>query len=822
MYRTFVKYFPDRLMDRLKTLLYANAIIVEAPSGYGKTTLIKEFLNNNLHYGTSVHWFTALPEMPSMSYKRLCKVLNEIDDVLGSALFKIGELNAFTLGDVCDLVRAIKCQSDTYLIIDDFQHMDSENMSLFFTTLLEHSCENLHVIIITQMLKRNMLCFVKSKGVFRITTSDLRFREKDIKHYFNLSGVEISKKDLQSIAYYTEGWIIAVCFQLYAYIDKGCIAKGLDIMDLMEELIWNKLSEEQQGFLLALSYFKIVSIQQIYALSGFNTLLEYEKEALLNPFIRYNEIEKQYEFHELFLEILIAKRKSYGEAFERKCLTTAGSYYLSIGKPDEALSYFWKAKDYDLMLSLDLGSLILGYVDGKPFWEIAPYIASNCPSEIKKANILQMLQIAWALLLGNHINDFKKLMDEIEEFLENNNISNVKYLRAEWKLLFSYTYYPRLIEMTEVLKEAEILFEGKSSRVILPNVPWNFCNYCPLAVFHLVSGDADKEAEAMDDYIALYSKLTNGHGSGADALFRSELSFYRGDLNKAEAYAYKAVYIAQSNKQSIVFLGATLHLAEIALERADSAGWQNAINSMGNITSFDSPNASLIYYVIDILRGVLLNELKQLEKVSDWLKEDDYTLRGLLPGMALNVDFVKLNYLMHKGMHTKIMGISEILNLEEVKGYPFSYMLAAFVLAKCHLAIGEKDKAITYIESACDISVKDGFLFPVASYSFELSGLVDETIRRRHPEALEKFNLIKERYIFGWAALHEKISMGDLPSTLTRREYEIAALAASGLHNNEIAEKLFISETTVRTHLRNVFQKLLIDRRSKLAEKLKY
>lgn len=57
-------------------------------------------------------------------------------------------------------------------------------------------------------------------------------------------------------------------------------------------------------------------------------------------------------------------------------------------------------------------------------------------------------------------------------------------------------------------------------------------------------------------------------------------------------------------------------------------------------------------------------------------------------------------------------------------------------------------------------------------------------------------------------------------SGLTRREYEVALLAADGLRNNEIAEKLFVSENTVRAHLRSVFQKLDIDRRAKLAKKL--
>ena len=59
------------------------------------------------------------------------------------------------------------------------------------------------------------------------------------------------------------------------------------------------------------------------------------------------------------------------------------------------------------------------------------------------------------------------------------------------------------------------------------------------------------------------------------------------------------------------------------------------------------------------------------------------------------------------------------------------------------------------------------------------------------------------------------------PADLTAREHEIAALAAQGLRNSEIAKKLFVAESTVRTHLRAIFQKLDIDRRARLAERLK-
>ena len=49
----------------------------------------------------------------------------------------------------------------------------------------------------------------------------------------------------------------------------------------------------------------------------------------------------------------------------------------------------------------------------------------------------------------------------------------------------------------------------------------------------------------------------------------------------------------------------------------------------------------------------------------------------------------------------------------------------------------------------------------------------------------------------------------------------LSELAAEGLRNIEIANKLFLSEHTVRAHLRSIYQKLDIDRRAKLAKIIK-
>ncbi|HVE70691.1 MAG TPA: LuxR C-terminal-related transcriptional regulator [Thermoanaerobaculia bacterium] len=54
---------------------------------------------------------------------------------------------------------------------------------------------------------------------------------------------------------------------------------------------------------------------------------------------------------------------------------------------------------------------------------------------------------------------------------------------------------------------------------------------------------------------------------------------------------------------------------------------------------------------------------------------------------------------------------------------------------------------------------------------------------------------------------------------LTPREHEILGLIAEGLSNREIAERLFVSENTVKTHSSRLFEKLEVSRRTQAVQK---
>lgn len=816
---TEIHYYSDRLKRRLDGLRFASVAVVEAPSGYGKTTAIRDFLQDTIPRGTPVYWFTAVNESPLAGFRRLCCEINKIDKHVGERLLRIGLPNAANVGEACDAMRSLECSQETYLVIDNFQFIQSALSVSFFAAIVEHGGKGLHIIIMTQMLKRDNIAAIAGHRVLHITAAELRLNDEDIRRYYAFAGVNISPEDAQELARYTEGWIIAVYLQLCAFRENRSISDTTGILVLMEHLVWDTLTNEQQIFLLRLSPFEMVTVQQACVLTGCSTLPEYALEVLNNPFIHYDPGLRQYEVHSILSELLLQKRKERGAEFECSCLLTAGDYCRDNSRIDMALGFYMQTGDYETILSLDFSGLVVEDIGSTPFYELAPDIARNCPYEMKKIHILSMLQVAWALLTAGKRLEFDYLMDELNAILETSNDEESSLLRGEWLLLSSWRCLPHLEEMTALLQQAAVLFRGTASRVILPSAPWCFGDYSQLAVFHSRPGEADREADALEEFISLYSHLTGGHGSGADVLFRAELEHYRGNLNEAEILAYKASCLAQRHQQSIVQLGAALHLAEIAVEKSDTEGWQRAISFMEQGASYPGQNNFVLRSAEDMLRSLLLNELNHQTRIAEWLKNGETSGR-LLPAMQENALFVRLGYLMHEGEFARLTGMAEagreVLSPDAVLADTMFSLLAAVG----YIFLGNTVRARECLDSAAQKAVPDGFVYLLAVYNWMLQGLSEKLIQEQYPEQLARFIEIKERFITGFTVLHTNIVADDMPHTLTHREREVALLAAEGLRNSEIARKLVVSENTVRFHLRSVFQKLDIDRRAKLAEKL--
>ena len=807
-----VHYYSDHLKQKLDLIAVSPTVVVEAPTGCGKTTAVRDYLDTAFPQGADIHWFTAVDEAPVALYHRFCREIERIDDHEGKHLIKIDFPNAFTVGEACDAIRSIRCNHEVWLVIDNFRFLYVALPTSFLTALPEHYEKALHVIVISQMLGNNLTAAISDGGVLNVTAFDLRLNAADIRSYYSLAGIDITETQACQVLKYTDGWIIAVYLQLCAYQETGAFS-DMAAHQLIDKLIWKNLTEEQRIFLMCVSLFETITLHQIYSLFNWTALPDYVAECLSVPLINYDIERQMYELHGILREFIEKKRAERGTSFEKRCLLTAGDSYRNDGKTELALEFYARIKDYRRILSLDLSHFIYEEIGDTTFFEIALDLAQNCPSNIRRAYPLSMLRVAWAIKSSGNDDVFGKLMKELDEYIPENGL-----LRAEWLLLSGYLSFPHTDQMLSAVQKAAALFGGARSQVILPEAPWAFGGFSQIAEFHIKAGEADRESESLRAFLSIYSRLTGGHGSGADELFRAELAYNRRDMMDAEIFAYKSAFLAESNQQSIVQLGVALLLADIALYKADVVGWQNAIASMERVANYEGQNNFVVRAMLDAARGTLLTELGIFNGIADWLKNGEFRNRTLIGPMLAYSFFVFLKFLYCQEDYTRFIGLMEALPLNVRNKSAYSEFLSSILIAAGYNSIGDRAKAVAFFEQAAENVMQDGLITDLISFSRPFQDIANELIEKKYPQYLARFNDCKEQYIVGWKTLNKAVASGDLPQNLTEREREIALLAAEGLHNREIAERLFVTENTVRTHLRSVFQKLDIDRRAKLSE----
>jgi len=807
-----IHYYSEHLQSKLHLLDSKNGAIIEAPSGYGKTTAVRHFLDSVTADGDDVHWFIAMDEAPAALYRRLCNEIKSIDEHVGERLLKIDFPNAFTIGETCDAIMSIKCQRKTWLIIDNFHFFSAILPPAFLTALLEHGVNDLHVIIIAQPLDSNFISTITGHGILHIKTQDFNWSSNDIRLYFNLNSVELTAVEVQEVKTLTEGWVIAVYLQLCSYQETGTFSDGA-ILKLIEELIWNKITNEQQHFLMLLSPFESCTINQMCSILGCDTLPDYAVESLSMPFVQYVAKEQTYKPHTALLEFIITKRHEYGIEFENECFRKAGDFCKQKDMIADALYYFAKIKDYERILSLNLSNVVYMEIGDSSFSEIALDIAINCPDEVAHKHPLSMLCVTWAVRLSENHDVFERLLGEL-----NSSLPETGILRAEWLLLSAYQHFPMLDKMLAIVQDAAKMFDGNCSNVILPEAPWAFYEYRQMTAFHARLGAADREADMLEEFINIYSKLTNGHGNGADALFRAELAYLRFDTSHAEILAHKAAFLAENKHQKIVQAGAAKLLAEIALLKADTDSWQRAVNAIEHAASGSEQNTLMLRTTLDVVYSSLLTQLRDYSRVTDWLKYSDFMHTQLPESVRVNAVSIHTTYLMGQNEPARLIGLLQTMPLDKLTVY--AEFLYYFLLAIGFSLLGDRKQALIHLELSAEKSMPDGLIYYFVRFSKLLEGLSDKLIENKYPHFLNQYNECKEQYTSGWQTLHNAIVTNELPSDLTEREHEIALLAAEGLRNNEIAAKLFVSENTVRAHLRTIYQKLDIDRRAKLSQKL--
>ncbi len=149
--------------------------IVEAPSGFGKTTAVREYLNENLPQGSCQYWYTSLGEPGVIAWMGICELFSNVSDEVAEDLRNLKMATMETLFQIASYLRGISCERETWLIVDNYQLVDCKVPRELISVFSMHGNPHLHMIFITQQVSAGHPFSILSSNIHTIDASAFFF-----------------------------------------------------------------------------------------------------------------------------------------------------------------------------------------------------------------------------------------------------------------------------------------------------------------------------------------------------------------------------------------------------------------------------------------------------------------------------------------------------------------------------------------------------------------------------------------------------------------------------------------------------------------------
>lgn len=814
-------FLPKPLTAKLWQVSSFATTIIAAPSGYGKTTAVRQLQLDTPD--ADFFWSPPAWEDARNGWRGFCEQIAQFDPDSAMALIEVDYFTDPSLAwRAADILRKLNCPAarHTYLMIDDFHAMRGLVPASIVTALINHTCERLHLILMGQAFE---LPFVNTYGAYALNwigEEDLMFWPEDIRKYFLSAGLVMTDAEAMDAFDATQGWAAAVHVRLQDAMRQGdgsVVAQRIG--RLIAYLSFDRLSAEQKKDLLCLAFFERVTEDDLCALWAVDELGDEQLSLLASvPMLLRDPEDGSFRVSQALRDFWLGRLRTVPEPIRKEVYGRAGRRFARRKDPVQAIACFHAVENYEAILSMDLKLLSYTKIGNVYFDDIAREIVANCPMEVKLANPISFLRVAYHLYGAGDYTTYRQALAQAATFMQPNSASE---LYGEWLLISMLDYLPDVEKMHAVLLEAERYLQGPA-RSIPREEPFLFG--CPSIWFAFYSqpGKGDEIAVKMAAWLYDYQRLLGGRGVGADQLYRGELASMQMRLREAANYAHTAAALGEQARQPTVIYGAALLLARVAIARQDMEGAHQALLYLER-SSVQFPiiqGTAMHAYMLASVRSLILSMMQEMGMAPDVYGHVDRLPRGdsLLAQLTMHVRVVDL---MTHGEFERGMGeMVAVLSEGPPRCNTVMRMIISVAVAGCLTVVGMQDEALPLITQALELSYEDRMMTVFVNHREALRPLL------MHPSLSKYQRFIREIYAqntdFSASNRSDRVLAQDteMPDSLTARELEVATLAAKGMRNAEIANKLVVTESTVKKHLQRIFEKLDIDRRSRLIERL--
>ena len=872
----------SELFEKLNSGLSKKLILVSAPAGYGKTTLVSDWIGQNK---IPAAWLSLDngDNDPAVFLSYVISGIQTIDKKFGqSALRLLNSPNPPSVESITSLLinDVLSINQNFLLVLDDFHSIKSNEILKLAAYLFDYIPGNIHIVILTRSDPALAVSRLRSQHqLVELRSSDLSFSANDISILFNKRlKLGLSVDDVYSLESKTEGWVAGLQLtalsmsgreDISAYI-KDLKGDNRYIMDYLMEEVLKIQTDEIKEFLLQTSILEQLSAPLCNAVLNRNdSQLILETLERNNMFLIPLDAERTwYRYHHLFAELLKQRLHLRGKAAIAELHNKAIEWFKGNSMPLSAIEHAIEIKDFEKSIQL-LGEIVENMWKNGQHAAIMKY-GGLLPDEIIKKNADFSLYYAWILIIAGQNQKAEPFLVSAEKITikiindKNSLKEDVRFnkqLSGKISVAFAYLY-----SKTADTKKVFSYFKTAMENLSEDDPFWHSWGWYSMGWAEEVSGHINESTEAfvkalsyaknsgniylisstaynlaymeqrMGLYSSAYKRCSDLIGimkeSGYTQITKSEPTYVelytcmaeiecmRTDFEEALANIKIAYSLSKNFSNSSYQVWVRLIYSQILFAHGDNAGILRLLNEIEDITKRNtiSPAARAIY--ID-MKGRMLIERHELEKAGNFFTEN-----GLGPDK-------NISYLANRGYFSFIILLitelrfkdaekilSELQTMTQAAKWIETLIEVKIVYSILYKHTGNKEKAVANLLESLEYAASENILMSFIYYHDRIKDLLIEvfkiqaTTRNNIPRKLiDKLKLAIER--------REKFIRTNSESMLSEREIDVLKLITGDLSNQEVADKLFVSLNTVKTHVKNIFLKLGVDSRIQAVTKAK-
>lgn len=815
-------YISNKLQEALNPCLDYPVTIVEAPIGYGKTVVIREYLKNK---EVDVVWVTFSATLEDDLWSQICgsieKQLPQFAEV-ARRIYRMGFPDTQSRRyEVVKIIDTIKVVRPVAVVLDDYHLVEQNIMGPFIDLLANIKMEDFTIILLTRDTYPSNAQMLKLKGrMYFIHQDAFILSQQDIKSYYSLSGVKLPDCHATFLFEKTEGWISVLHLQKEIYLTEQVLVIPQSVYDLIAFDVFGVFSKEVKEFLYALSPFQSFGFQQADFVWGKdNTKMLLQELITQNAFVSYNGKEQTYKIHNVLLSYLNQLVEQLPKQKSRALYEKGGAWFCKEKNYPEAMALYLKAQNYQYLMQIieEDGGKHCTLMQG----DMIEQIIEGSSQAVRKEHPYTLFMGACYAYLSNKQNQYRRYCRMLREAAATalTGAWDKKKISGLVTLADSFGHYNDIGEISKSYRTAAQCLDEPVELIDIYKSTWTMGALSVMLMFYRQPGKLQEEVQQMKECLEDYGRITNGCGIGGAFLMEAECLFHAGDFQGANILTYAATASAQQYQQIGSICCAIFLRIRIGVASGNYETVKECLTEITRLATTDLSADKAIVTMQEMMEGYLYAMLGETRLIPAWLKASGGPAERLFVFAYPSYYIIQIRAMLLAKEYAQVIGLVTALLREQIFNRHAIFVIYGTIYQAAALYQMERNvRAKEVLKQALEAAIPDCVYMPfVENYSFlseMFSSLLQDEV---WSEGIKRIIDLAGTWEYNMGHIIN-ISQIKGKAELTPREQEIAALAYQGCTNQQIAHELYIASSTVKRTLVDVFRKLGINSRAQLKE----